>query len=64
MPAQWTGELIGKMHIHGITAIELAERLGYNPKYLSAILNGRVSPKDAQMRCTEALEALLVERGV
>lgn len=28
MPAQWTGELVGRMHNAGITAKQLAAELG------------------------------------
>lgn len=33
MPAQWTAELLGEMHLHRITAIQLSKKLGMNPKY-------------------------------
>ena len=32
MPAQWTGELVGKMHNAGVTGKELAAQLGKEPK--------------------------------
>ena len=35
MPAQWTGELVGKMHNAGVTAKQLAAEMGKNPKYVS-----------------------------
>lgn len=62
MPAQWTGELIGKMHIYGITSIELAKKVNYNPKYLSSVLNGKRSPEGAKNKLFKALEELLVEK--
>ena len=40
MPAQWTGILVGRMHNAGITAKQLAEEMGKNPKYISGVLNG------------------------
>ena len=40
MPAQWTGALIGEMHLKGVTAKQLAKAAGWNPKYLSGVLNG------------------------
>ena len=45
MPAQWTGELVGKMHNAGVTGKELAAQLGKNPKYISQVLNGHYEPK-------------------
>lgn len=35
MPAQWTGELVGRMHNAGVTAKQLAAEMGKNPKYVS-----------------------------
>lgn len=40
MLAQWIGDVIGEMHKNKITASELANEIGWHPKYLSAILNG------------------------
>ena len=48
MPAQWTGELVGKMHNAGVTAKQLAAEMGKNPKYVSQVLNGHYSPKKAE----------------
>ncbi|MGD9663008.1 MAG: helix-turn-helix domain-containing protein [Porticoccaceae bacterium] len=61
MPAQWTGELVGKMHIHGITAIQLARKVGCHPKYLSAVLNGRREPSGAKERLWQAAEELIAQ---
>ena len=62
MPAQWTGDLIGKMHVSGITAKQLAETAGVHPKYLSAILNGHRNPPDAEQRFRLALDELILEQ--
>ena len=59
MPAQWTADLVGKMHMHGITAKQLAEKVGWNAKYLSVILNGHRNPKNAEQRLTTALSEIL-----
>lgn len=58
MPAQWTGEIVGQMHILGITAIQLAKHLGYNPKYVSAILNGKRQPQNAEQIFRKAVAEL------
>lgn len=62
MPAQWTGELIGEMHIRSISAKQLAESVGWNPKYLSAVLNGHYKPKDAEQKLRAALNRLLQDQ--
>ena len=56
MPAQWTGELIGKMHINGITSKQLAEEAGLNPKYLSGVLNGRYTSSKAEKKLADAFQ--------
>ncbi len=62
MPAQWTGELIGRMHLANITRKQLAEQLNLHPKYVIAILNGDKSPKDAEEKFNNALEELIREK--
>lgn len=58
MLAQWTAELVGKMHVNSITSKQLAESIGWNPKYLSAVLNGHRTPKSAEKKLNEALNTL------
>lgn len=62
MPAQWTAELLGEMHLHRITAIQLSKKLGMNPKYVSAVMNGRRSPKEAEVKFKTALAELINEK--
>lgn len=63
MPAQWTGEIVGKMHSAKILKKELAAKLGLHEKYVSAVLNGHESPKGAKARFNAALDELIAERG-
>lgn len=63
MPAQWTGEIIGEMHLRRITAKRLAEAVGWNPKYLSAVLNGHRTPQGAEDKLRAALEKIEAERS-
>lgn len=62
MPAQWTGEIIGKLHLYHLTAKQLAEQLGYNPKYVSAVLNGHRQPKHAEQAFRRALDELIAQK--
>lgn len=62
MPAQWTAELLGKMHMNRITAKELSAQLGYNPKYVSAVINGHREPKGAAETFRQALDALITQK--
>lgn len=62
MPAQWTASVIGKMHLNGITAKQLAAEVGWHEKYLSAVLNGHREPKNAEANLSAALDRLLAAR--
>ena len=59
MPAQWTAEIVGKMHLYGITGKRLAAALGWNPKYLSQVLNSPNPPKGAEDKLRVAMEQLI-----
>mgnify|MGYP000768055598 FL=1 len=61
MPAQWTAEVVGDMHLNGITAKQLAVAIGWNPKYLSQILNGHVMSKHAEAKVRAALQTLIAD---
>ena len=41
MREQWTGNVVGRMHIYNIKASELAKACGYTPQYLSMVLSGK-----------------------
>lgn len=59
MPAQWTANIIGELHLNGVTHKKLAEALGWHPKYLSAVLNGKKNPIGAEEKVRDALCRLL-----
>ena len=63
MPAQWTGELVGKMHNHRITYEELAVSLNVTKSYVSMVLNGARNPANAKERFNAALDELIAEKG-
>jgi len=60
MPAQWTADLVGQMHLAGVTAKQLAEEAGWHEKYLSAVMNGHREPKNAEQTLRCALARLTV----
>ena len=62
MLAQWTADLVGKMHLHKIKAKELAEKVDWNEKYLSAVLNGKRQPGKAEAKLNAALDELISEK--
>lgn len=63
MPAQWTADLIGEMHLAGVTAKQLATEAGWHEKYLSVVLNGHREPKNAEETLRAALERLVSSRN-
>lgn len=62
MPEQWTAKAVGLMHAHKITGGRLAERMGIRREYLSEILNGKRTPKDAELKVMAALDDLIKEQ--
>lgn len=59
MSAQWTGEVIGKMHLAKVSMKQLASEIGWHEKYLSAVMNGHREPKGAEEKVRDALSRLL-----
>lgn len=63
MPAQWTAEIIGEMHLHRISKKSLAGHLGVTPEYVSMILNGHRDPPGAEGRFRKAVMEIIQEKG-
>ena len=59
MPKEWTGNLVGLMHTHGISFSELADEMGVTNRYVSAILNSHKEPAGAEERVSTAVHALI-----
>lgn len=55
----WTGDAVAMMHIHDISAVELAKKIGWNPKYLSSVLNCKRCPKEAENIVLSALHEMI-----
>lgn len=62
MVETWTGEIIGEMHNNKISYQQLADKLGWHVKYLSAVMNGKRNPTEAESKVRKALHELLEER--
>lgn len=63
MPAQWTAEVIGEMHLKGIQRKQLAAHLGVTPEYVSKVLHGERNPKDGEDRFRMALREIEASNG-
>lgn len=64
MPAQWTDDMVGKMHNNRITMTQVAEKLGVTKAYVCMVLNGHRNPKGAEQRFMAALDELIKEKEV
>lgn len=62
MPEKWTGQLIGKMHNARVTYDDIARKLGVGKSYVSMVLNGLRTPKDAKQRFNAAFDEIIAER--
>lgn len=59
MPAQWTAEIVAKMHMYSVTRKQLAEKLSYSPEWVGMVLNGHRAPEGAEERFRAALDELI-----
>lgn len=62
MLAQWTADLVGKLHKHGITRKQLADEIGVTREYVSIVLNGHKEPAGAERNFTDALDRLIARK--
>ena len=62
MPEMWTGQIIGKLHVNGITQRQLAEEMGLTEQYVSMLLNSVKPSASAEERMDAAISAILEKR--
>jgi len=62
MPEEWTGDVIGIMHNNKISYTQLAKKIGWHEKYLSAVLNSKRNPVGAEQKVRNALKEILEEK--
>ena len=58
MPAQWTADVIGEMHIKGLTQKDLAKHLGVSHEYVNKVLKGKREPRGAEEKFRNALKEM------
>lgn len=63
MPAQWTADIIGEMHMNKVAKKQLATEMGVTPEYVSMVLNGHRDPPGAEARFREALGRIIRNRS-
>ena len=62
MLENWIADAVGKAFTNNINHKEIAEKAGYNPRYLSAILNQKRNPANAEARIMSAIDEIIRER--
>ena len=61
--SDWIASAVGKMHINKISNIELAKKMNVTPQYISMILNGKKSTKNAESRINDAIDSIIAEQN-
>ena len=51
------------MHLHGVNQKQLAEKLGFHPKYVSMVLSGKREVANHEKRFNEALDEIILEKS-
>ena len=63
MPAQWTAEVIGQMHLAGIKQTDVAKHLGVTRAYINMILQGKRNPPTGEKQIRQAVAELAAKKG-
>lgn len=59
----WIAEVVGLMHIHKITQMDLAKHIGVTNDYISLILRGKKSPKNIEKRLKIAVDEIIKQKN-
>lgn len=62
MPAKWTGEIVGMLHVNDISQKELAEHLGLTRQYISLVLSSVREPAGMETRMKDAINEIVQAR--
>lgn len=54
----WIADVVGRMHIAGITGKQLAAECEYTESYLSTVLHGKKGDSNTRVRILDALARL------
>lgn len=63
MSTEWTGRIVGLLHTHRITQVELATEMGVTPQYISMVLNGKKTSKGIDVRMEAAIQEIVDRRN-
>lgn len=59
---KWIADVIGRMHVAGITGKSLAQECGYTNSYVSTVLHGKKGDDNTRQRIMDALIKLELEK--
>ena len=59
---KWTGDLVGKMHINGVTYEDLGNEIGWTKAYVCMILNDTRQPDGAREKLEAAYDSIIKRR--
>lgn len=62
MIAQWTSDLVGKMHQEKVKKKELAAEVGWSYTYTISVINGKKAPKYAEKKLNSALNRIIAAK--
>lgn len=62
MPEPWTGQIVGTMHVEGITYDEVAAEMGVTKAYISMLLSNKRNPVGAKERLERAVDNIRLRR--
>lgn len=62
MPAQWTGDFVGEIHVRGLTIGQIADEAGLTRQHVSWVLHQENPSEKTRKKLYEAL-ARIVDRG-
>lgn len=63
MANEWTGHIVGLLHMHRIKQTELASELGLTAQYISMVLNGKKTSQGIDKRMENAIKSILDRRN-
>lgn len=67
MPQSWIGDIVAQIRNAKMEGViieqrQIAARIGWTPEYLSMVLNGKKTPKEAETKVRSALAEIVAER--
>lgn len=64
LPKNWTGDLVGLMHVHKISKKQLADHIGVTREYVSLVLNGHREPAGAEEKFKTAVDEIISNASI